>query len=378
MTDAASTSNSDLAAELRLRPERPRVTRLSRKVLAGLAGVSSLAVASALIWALQTRSPDEARTELYTTENKPTADGLERLPRDYSGLPRDVPQLGPPLPGDLGRPILSARERGQTVDLAPEAVDPALQEGEAARVSRLFFSANADTGSLQSGVTATDPWGSIEATAARDRRLSFLNGSVDRRAVSEERLQAVASPYVVQAGSMIAAALVTGIRSDLPGQVTAQVTEHVYDSPTGRHLLIPQGARLIGVYDAQVAFGQSRVLLVWNRLILPDGRSIVLERVPAADTEGYAGLQDGVDYHWRRLFLAAGLSTLLGMGAELGADSQDDIASAIRGSVQDAANDTGQQIVRRQLDVQPTLTVRPGFPLRVMVHRDLVLAPYGG
>ena len=111
---------------------------------------------------------------------------------------------------------------------------------------------------------------------------------------SPDRVVAPASTYVVQAGNIILASLITGIRSDLPGQIT----ENVYDSPTGRFLLVPQGTRLIGIYDSQVAFGQSRVLLVWTRLIMPNGRSIVLERQPGADTAGYAGLEDEVDNHW--------------------------------------------------------------------------------
>jgi type IV secretion system protein VirB10 len=123
----------------------------------------------------------------------------------------------------------------------------------------------------------------------------------------------------VQAGSVIPGALITGIRSDLPGQITAQVTENVFDTPTGRFLLIPQGARLIGVYDSQVATGQSRVLLVWTRLIMPNGRSIVLERQQGADPGGYAGLEDEVDNHWKQLIGAALLSTLLSVGSEVNA-----------------------------------------------------------
>ncbi len=103
---------------------------------------------------------------------------------------------------------------------------------------------------------------------------------------------------MLQAGAVISAALITGIRSDLPGQITAQVTENIYDSPTGRILLVPQGTRIIGQYDNSVQFGQRRVLLVWNRLILPDGTFIVLERLQGADASGYAGLEDGVDCHW--------------------------------------------------------------------------------
>ena len=177
----------------------------------------------------------------------------------------------------------------------------------------------------------------------------------------------------------IPAALITGIQSDLPGLITAQVTENVYDSPTGRFLLVPQGAKLIGTYDSQVSFGQSRVLLVWNRIVFPNGQSIVLEHQPGADTEGYAGLEDGVDYHWGDLLKTAALSTLLGVGAELGTNgSQSDLVLALQRGSQESINQSGQQLVRRQINVQPTLTIRPGFPVRVIVNRDLVLAQYQG
>jgi type IV secretion system protein VirB10 len=182
---------------------------------------------------------------------------------------------------------------------------------------------------------------------------------------------------------VIPASLITGIRSDLPGQVTAQVTENVYDSPTGHWLLVPQGSRLIGIYDSQVAFGQSRVLLVWTRLIMPSGRSIVLERQQAADTAGYSGLEDEIDNHWGVLFKAALLSTLLGIGSELGAgtdlnNNNGGIIQALRRGSTDTLNQTGQQVTKRNLDIQPTLTIRPGFPVRVIVNRDLVLEPYKG
>lgn len=206
-----------------------------------------------------------------------------------------------------------------------------------------------------------------------------MGGPADRRTISTEMLQAPASPYTVQAGAVIAAAMVTGLRSDLPGQITAQVTENVYDGPTGRILLIPQGARLIGQYDAQVSFGQSRALLVWNRLILPNGRSIILERQPGADASGYAGLEDKVDNHWGQLFRAAMLSTLLSVGSEAGTSSDEsDLLQAIRRGGSDSISQTGRQIVGRSLSIQPTITIRPGFPVRVIVTRDLVLEPYRG
>jgi type IV secretion system protein VirB10 len=210
-----------------------------------------------------------------------------------------------------------------------------------------------------------------------DSRRAFLDRASDRRTASSDRLNAPAHPHILQAGSIIAAALITGIRSDLPGQITAQVTQNVYDSPTGRILLIPQGSRLIGDYDADVAFGQSRVLLAWNRLILPDGHSITLERQPGADPRGFAGLQDSTDYHWGSVIKAALVSTVLGVGAELGSGDDGNLIRALRRGSQDSINRAGEQIVSRELNVRPTLTIRPGFQVRVIVTRDLILSPSG-
>lgn len=399
MTGSAKSSDMGLQAELRLRPEPRRVTRLSRKALIGLGSVASIAIAAALFWALDTnRRGNQSATELYSTDNTTLADGLVVLPRDYT----NIPKLGPPLPGDLGRPILRAQEAGKpiaTPSIRTPRVDPEeqrrLAEIEAARLAQLFADSRGERtmggqiiASASTPTSAVDPATGLpipletppldagSAQNMQDSKLAFVNGETDRRTVSADRVQEKVSPYVVQAGTVIPAALITGIKSDLPGQITAQVTEHVYDSPTGSHLLIPQGARLIGQYDSQVAFGQPRVLLVWNRLIMPDGSSIVLERLQGADTQGFSGLEDEVDYHWGQLFRAAALSTLLGIGTELSADDESDIARAIRGSAQDSVSDIGQQIVGRQLNIQPTLTIRPGFPMRVIVNRDLVMLPY--
>jgi type IV secretory pathway VirB10-like protein len=370
----------DTAAPMRLRAEPPRVTRLSRKMLAGVGAVALLGIGGALIYALQSRDAGPGGGELYSTENRPTADGLSGLPRDYTG-----PVLGPALPGDLGRPILDAERRGQPVAppvIATPAVDPDEErrraEEEAARLSNVFFQTGPRTGAAP-GATMPGLAGlDLGQIATQDRHTAFLNGPVDRQTVAPDRVMPPASPYILQAGSIIPAAMITGIRSDLPGQITAQVTQNVYDSPTGSLLLIPQGTRLIGQYDDGVSFGQRRVLLVWNRLILPDGRSIVLERLPGADASGYAGLEDGVDYHWWDLMKAAGLSTLLGIGTELAASDEDRLISAIRDGAQDTINQAGQQIIQRQLQVAPTLTIRPGFPVRVIVTRDLIFENAGG
>jgi type IV secretion system protein VirB10 len=392
------TGPSDLKAEFRLRSEPARVTRLSRKVLIGLGAVSSLAIAAALLFALDTgRRGNQTPDELYNTENRTPADGLANLPKDYTGIPK----LGPALPGDLGRPILKAQEEGKSIvvpTIQTPRADPEeqrrLAEIEAARVAKLFTDSRGvrtdnnqaldtrksatDPNAVLTQPDATPPLDAGSAQNMQDRKLAFVNAEADRQTVSPDRVEEKASPYILQAGSVIAAALITGIKSDLPGAITAQVTENVYDSPTGAHLLIPQGARLIGQYDSQVAFGQSRVLLVWNRVVMPDGTSIVLERLQGSDPQGFSGLEDEVDYHWGQLFKAAALSTLLGVGTQIGSDDEEsEIAQAIRESAQGTASNVGQQIVGRQLNIQPTLTIRPGFPVRVIVNRDLVMQPYG-
>lgn len=387
MTDPipSGAPNPAVAQPFRLRPDGPRVTRLSRNVLIGGSALGLLLIGGAVLWALKgDRLRGAIPQELYSTERPRIADGLAGLPRDYTGLPRDVPPLGPPLPGDLGRPIVAAQS--PTAPAVPDADQQRrAQETEAARVSRLFapsnrqqqtvgVGSNASQGSAAGLAPSTDE-ASIQN--GQDRKLTFLNAPVDRRTTSPDRLTRSPSPYVLQAGSVIPAALITGLRSDLPGQISAQVTESVYDTPTGGSLLIPQGARLIGLYDSQISFGQSRLLLVWTRLILPNGRSIVLERQPGADPTGQAGLEDGVDHHWGALFKAALLSTLLAVGTELGTDQNDsDIVRALRRGTGDTLNQAGQQVARRNLNIQPTLTIRPGFPVRVIVTRDLVLQPY--
>lgn len=410
--------------ELRARPRA--VTRLSRRALILLGSVSSIVIGGLAIWALSVdRNGGAAPEELYSTERKPVAEGLNTLPRDYAGLPRqplppNVPPLGPPLPGDLGRPILSAGG-GQpppvgsappTGPVGPSPEEQARlaelqrlrQEADAAARSALFAqvrqeggqgsAAGHDVANAGDG-TPRDPFAPLPGSAAGGRedetfaqngqsaKSAFLNAPADQRVYASGRLQTPASPYQVMAGTIIPAAMVTGLNSDLPGQAIATVTEPVYDTVTGGTLLIPQGSRLLGQYDAQVSFGQSRVLLVWNRLVMPDGSSITLDRLPGADTRGFAGLEDETDNHWGRLMAGAALSTLLGVGAELGSgnrgsiDGNGTVVVATGRSAQDSANQVGQQITRRNLNVQPTLTVRPGFPVRVLVNKDLVLRPYG-
>ena len=381
----ASLSSDQGARPLRLDTERPRITRLSRKVLAGGLALALLLISGAILWALRSNQPhNSSPDELYSTDHHNLADGLSTLPRDYAGIPRDVPQLGTASPGGLEHQIVATGSQSAPIGIDAEQ-QRANQETEAARTSKLFAATTTPVASphavTQETAATTSPSRDETFTQnGQDIKLLFFNARVDRRTTAPDRIARPASPFVIQAGTIIPAALITGIRSDLPGQITAQVTESIFDSPTGRIKLVPQGARLIGVYDSQVAFGQTRVLLVWTRLIMPNGRSIVLERQQGADVGGYSGLEDEVDNHWKELFGAAALSTLLGIGSELGSGadtgSNTAVLQALRLGAANSLNQTGQQVVRRNLNIQPTLTIRPGFPVRVIVNRDLVLEPY--
>lgn len=383
----------------RLGGEPPRVMRLSRKALATIGVAASLGIGGLLIYALQPKShaPQE---NLYDTNSRNRADQVTGAPANYA----DVPKLGPPLPGDLGRPIVAAQQDGQNVPIPPigppangtpppdpriaaaqQARDRAAQERDSARTSQLFLAGNTGASDNRTAAPAGPPPAVAAATGDTaqpapvtpvSNRRAFLDQRGTRGTESTERIMRLVSPHVVQSGSIIPAALITGIRSDLPGQITAQVTQNVYDSPTGRILLIPPGSRLIGEYDSDVAAGQNRVMLAWDRLILPGGHSILLDRLPGADAAGMAGLEDRTDYHWGNMLKAALISTLLGAGNELVASDDSDLVRALRFGTQDTVNQTGRQVVQRQLNVPPTLTVRPGFTLRIIVTRDLILEPF--
>ena len=401
--------------ELRAQP-RP-VVRLNRRVLAVGAGTLAAAVLGGTLWSLQSQQrPRASANELFNVDRVAKSESLDRLPKDYADLPPAVkaapPVLGEPLPGDLGPAIVKSQQPMEQ-RMAPHGTDPAQLAAEEAARSSVFFRGTGSSGGGARPGAATQPTvaegnvgtnlaasnqnpfnamtGSTVPVAAlssdptavqnrQDAKETFVAKAGDGATRNAGSLQLPASPYQVMAGTVIPAALVTGINSDLPGQVIANVTEAVYDTATGRHLLIPQGSRLIGRYDSQVSFGQRRVLLVWTRLILPDTSSVALDRLPGIDPAGYAGLEDGVDWHWDRILAGAALSTLLGMGAELAAPASSTdgnrIVIAGRDSAQDTINQVGQEITKRNASIQPTLTIRPGFPMRVMVSKDLILRPY--
>lgn len=396
---------------LALRARPAPVTRINRKVLIGASALLLLLIAGLVMVALQAPTLRvEAPRELFNVERKAITDGLERLPLSYDAVrpvvKADTRTLPPGVPR-LSTAVINDKDDGERV----EAQRLARLAGQA-REAQVFFrlalkpppedKAGADNrdaaaptpqpstpqrGDLAT-LTALHAGESTRAlsgdtdllggdTSDQARKHAFLKAEPEAQIYNPHALQMPASPYQLMAGTVIAASLVTGLNSDLPGFVIAHITENVYDSVSGKYLLIPQGARLVGKYDNIVAFGQERALLVWQRIILPDGSSVVIDNLPATDTGGYAGLADEVDLHTWKLLKGVALATVLGFGSELAFNSSDsDLVRALQSSTQSTANRAGQRLVERQLNVQPTITVRPGWPLRVIVHKDIVLRPY--
>ncbi|HET9131338.1 MAG TPA: TrbI/VirB10 family protein, partial [Terriglobia bacterium] len=234
--------------------------------------------------------------------------------------------------------------------------------------------------SLSTGVLTANDQLKLDLTNDQNgqaRKLDFINHKDETGIYNPHVLQQPISPYEILAGSVISASLITGIDSDLPGNVVAQVTEDSYDSKTGTILLIPQGSRILGTVDSVVAFGQKRALVVWQRIIMPDGTSVQIDNLPATDAAGYSGLEDEVDYHTWTLLKGIALSTLLGVGGQVAFGSnQSNLVEAIRESTQESTNQAGQHIVEKDLNTQPTIKIRPGWPVKLIVSKDIVLKPY--
>ena len=380
---------------LALRAQPARAIRFKRGAVVAITALGSVSLIATAWVALRPSALHLAgQANDQTVAAKAPTDTLSRLPGSYG----DVPKLGPPLPGDLGRPILNHQramgmesasgEASRADQAAATERDRRAAELKAARESGLLVqSGNRTDPTRVAGATLTSPPAAATEQArlaidpdrdpnAQQRKADFVAARDTGSDVNEHRLSPPASPDMLSAGSVIAASLITGLRSDLPGLVTAQVTERVFDSATGSVLLIPQGARLIGSYDSVVAFGQKRALVVWQRIILPDGSSIRLDNVPATDPSGYAGLADKVDLHTWTLLKGVAISTLLGVGANVTFSGESDLVQAIRESTQQNVSRAGDQIASRNLQIQPTITVRPGAAVRLVVHKDLILAPW--
>ena len=208
---------------------------------------------------------------------------------------------------------------------------------------------------------------------------AFLNQEKARKNYNEDLISSPVSKYEVKMGGIIPGILQTGINSDLPGSMTAIVREDVYDTVSGRYLLIPKGTRVIGKYSSFVSFGQSRVLVVWQRLIFPNGKSINLDNFEGADMSGYSGLVGDVDNHTLKLLQGVVLASVLGAAAGIVDDRGDDRGSWRNGAGRGAGEEVitlGETMANRLLSVQPTIKIQPGTRFNIMVNSDLVLEPY--
>jgi len=195
-----------------------------------------------------------------------------------------------------------------------------------------------------------------------------------------KRLQGAPSRFAVMQGTMLTGVLLTEINSDLPGPILAQITTNIFDSKTGRHLLIPQGSKLIGEYNSAVSHGQKRAQVAWTRLILPNAESVALGRMPGVDAKGASGLQGSVDNHYGDLFVSVLVTSLLSAGVGLAQGPVNPTAvspqQVIGQSVGQEVGRVGTKMAERSLDVQPTLKVSSGTKINVFATTDVLLKPY--
>ncbi len=357
------------ATAIRAAPPKPR--RLSRKTLMAAALLLSAVVTFALVNGLSPRD----RTGTASDRSQPVQPATPPESVRIAQAEYSADDLRPPV--DEGQdffwggngPEVEASEPTTSTSSAPPQASPLELEADAARTSSIRFGAEA------SGREA--PQTGDGASSAQGPGATFIASQRGRDDGVLDAYRPPRSPYAVQAGSTISAALVTALNSDQPGRVVAQVTEDVYDSVTGEHLLIPQGARLLGTYDAATTHGDQRLLIVWNRLIMPNGWSIALRGMPGTDAAGVSGVRDSVDAHLGRIAVASLLSGALSVAAnEAESDDEDRLTESVGDAAAQEAARVGARIVDRELSVRPTLRIRAGATVRVLVSQDIVLRPY--
>ena len=389
--------------ELVLRQKRERSgTYLNKRAVVSVTVAFSLLVAFVVLNALGKKAPEEKKNAQSTAIARPS-EALNALPNGYPDIKPTATPKPLPIPeypqerASLGVPVKA--EDATEKFLRDQALRHLKRRFEA-RESSLSFSISDDLLRAREGKGGDEGRGGeasldIPSSAAapleaalnprddegrQDEKSTFLNTTRDKSTYLSRSLSSPISPYALQAGTIIPGVLLTGINSDLPGQISGQVSQNVYDSATGRYLLLPQGTKVIGEYDSRVVYGQERVLVVWTRLILPNADSISLEGMPGIDLSGYAGLSDQVNNHYLKLLSGIVFGSVLGATAQMAHGTNrygnpDFEELALSGMAQNT-NQAGQQITRKNLNIQPTLEIRPGFRFSVFVTKDIVLKPY--
>lgn len=230
--------------------------------------------------------------------------------------------------------------------------------------------ANLSTGSSRPAGSSASGYNQFEGSADR----WTLNSTVD----------APQTPFVLRAGFVLPGIMISGVNSDLPGQLMAQVSQDVYDTATGNHLLIPQGSRLVGQYASSVAYGQERVMVAWQRIVFPDGKAMDIGAMQGADGSGYSGFKDQVNHHFWRIFGSAFLMSVVTAGVEMSQDNGNQDLTQSRRAGDALSEALGQQLgqataqmIMRNLNIAPTIEIRPGYRFNVMVSKDMVFTkPY--
>ncbi len=408
--DRTQVSPPEPAKAENLEPQPIRTTRVNRRVLA-LVGIVAIVVLWSGVWVFSRASRRQSIAEPKPAEVAATSrfdEGqIARLERRAAPPKTNPPRFlaprrevtVPQRPAPRSRPAPSrSKSRRQVLLESSYDADRVLSSFTKRGVYAGYLSGKKDTDSPGAPSLARDPqpFDTREPGSVRDQPLladagvggtndSFLSevartDSPSLHAAFEEPL----SPYTVQEGWLIPAVLVTGINSDLPGQVLAMVRAPVYDSASGRFELLPSGTRILGTYDSGIAWGQKRLLVAWERLIFPDGRWIDIGAMPGADLAGMAGVRDRVNNHLVRTFGRALLVSAFTATAQLSqpqeSQSFGEAASArqvVAAAVGQELNRTANAYLRRDLSVQPTLEIRPGYAFYVQLTADLVLpGPY--
>lgn len=256
-------------------------------------------------------------------------------------------------------------------------------------VQQSGFNQNSSGGDRNSSLNTAAALAAAAAAGTREdpnkqvRKEEFFGSTSDNDSYLPNIRQAPLSPYEVSAGAIIPAVMINGINSDLPGLLTAQVSQNVYNTETGGHLVIPQGTKIIGRYDSQVAFGQKRVLIVWDRLVFPDNSKLNLAGMPGADQAGYAGFEDQVDNHYFKIFGSAILMSLISAGTQIsqpdnnGNSNSQDARTTLSAALGQQLGEVSTELTRKNLKIQPTLKIRPGYRFNVMVNKDIAFQqPY--
>jgi type IV secretion system protein VirB10 len=421
-------------------PTAPKGTSFNRKTVTMLAAIGSIIVVIAFAFALSpnrnnsqdNKNPNDDQPVVTASG---TPDTISQLPSSYGQNQgqNGVPQLGPPtMPVSPGQPTYNSPN--------PNAYDPSRQtytvprprfvpEDEKQRVvynqqnnapgetdeqklmreakkSPIRFGSvresNSNNGQtsnspdnvmntlndlqkrLMGEMTGEDTAGTLASLSTgeekddqnkQNSKSKFFGSNHSNAFYSNNKQTPPLSPYEVKAGTVIPGVLITGINSDLPGQISGQVRENVYDTVKGKYLLIPQGTRIIGVYDSKIAFAQSRVMVIWTRLIFPNGWSLDIDNMPGTDLSGYSGLKDKVNNHYGKLFAGALLTSILAVGAKEATGNASESDMMAQGLSENVAN-IGTKVTEKNLDVQPTLEIRPGFKFNLFVQKDFILRPY--